>query len=172
MTGQKCNMLLVLSENKSRGNRLYWKCLCDCGKEKFICGTDLRNGRISCGCYRQARKTNKEVCHNILIKSYQTSAQNRNLQWNISDNIFIKLIHAACYYCGEYGSNKINVRNKYIMNYNGIDRVDNIRGYICENVVSCCKTCNRAKGTVTQKEFLQWINRVYNNSRRNINELL
>ena len=28
-----------------------WKCLCECGKETIVCGSDLRNGHTkSCGC--------------------------------------------------------------------------------------------------------------------------
>jgi hypothetical protein len=46
--------------------------------------------------------------------------------------------------------------------YNGLDRVDNTKGYIISNIVSCCGQCNRAKGILSQEEFLQWLKRASN----------
>lgn len=45
--------------------------------------------------------------------------------------------------------------------YNGIDRVDNTKGYTIDNVVPCCGICNMAKGKLNQQEFQNWIKRVY-----------
>lgn len=33
-------------------------------------------------------------------------------------------------------------------------------GYCIENVVSCCSPCNKAKGTLSQKEFIAWLDRL------------
>ena len=41
--------------------------------------------------------------------------------------------------------------------YNGIDRVDNTKGYQVNNCVASCFICNKAKGVMTQSEFLNWI---------------
>jgi hypothetical protein len=46
--------------------------------------------------------------------------------------------------------------------YNGLDRVDNNRGYEKDNIVPCCETCNKAKLQMSLGEFLNWIKRVYN----------
>lgn len=54
LTGQKFGRLTVLSKTSKRNSsgQVYWKCLCDCGKECEICGVALRNGHTkSCGCY-------------------------------------------------------------------------------------------------------------------------
>jgi len=37
----------------------------------------------------------------------------------------------------------------------GIDRWDNSQGYLADNVVPCCKDCNRAKNTRTPREFVE-----------------
>lgn len=48
MTGLRFGRLLVLE--KSRSPRM-WVCACDCGAEKLVSGSNLRNGSIrSCGC--------------------------------------------------------------------------------------------------------------------------
>ena len=52
MTGQKFGSLLVLeaTDQRKRG-QVMWKCLCDCGNETYITGSDLRTGNTkSCGC--------------------------------------------------------------------------------------------------------------------------
>ena len=38
--------------------------------------------------------------------------------------------------------------------YNGIDRVDSSKGYLPNNVVACCTTCNRMKLDHSRNEFI------------------
>lgn len=52
---------------------------------------------------------------------------------------------------------------------NGIDRVNNDLGYINNNVVSCCKTCNLAKSSLTLIEFKNWINNLIKHTLKNEN---
>ena len=53
MIGKRFGRLLVLAEDKRGTNgNIYYKCLCNCGKEKVIDGRSLRLGITkSCGCY-------------------------------------------------------------------------------------------------------------------------
>jgi hypothetical protein len=48
--------------------------------------------------------------------------------------------------------------------YNGLDRVNNSKGYTRTNVVPCCIICNNAKRTLSLSEFLEWIGQVYEHS--------
>jgi 5-methylcytosine-specific restriction endonuclease McrA len=41
--------------------------------------------------------------------------------------------------------------------YNGIDRIDNERGYLPDNAVPCCKRCNQAKADMAIDEFKGWL---------------
>jgi len=41
--------------------------------------------------------------------------------------------------------------------YTGIDRVDNKKGYVVDNVVSCCTICNRVKNNMSYIDFKKWI---------------
>lgn len=45
--------------------------------------------------------------------------------------------------------------------YNGLDRLDNTKGYTKDNVAPCCTVCNSAKGTLTVTEFSEWVERIY-----------
>ena len=44
--------------------------------------------------------------------------------------------------------------------YNGVDRIDNSRGYEEGNVVPCCRQCNWSKRDLTTEQFLAWVLRV------------
>ena len=60
-----------------------------------------------------------------------------------------------CYYCGKE-PDQIRKNNDYshgIYVYNGIDRLDNNRGYTTDNTVSCCGLCNKMKLTLTEEQF-------------------
>lgn len=67
LTGQRFSRYLVLEEaGRNKWGTVMWKCLCDCGTIKIICGNDLRNGGTkSCGCLQkekisETRKINLE----------------------------------------------------------------------------------------------------------------
>lgn len=62
-------------------------------------------------------------------------------QWVI-ENIFPK----PCHYCGETGWD--------IM---GCDRIDNSKPHIPDNVVPCCKDCNKKRGKMNYDDFLSKI---------------
>lgn len=51
LTGKKFNKLTVLYRVANQGQKVMWKCLCDCGKESIVRGDYLQNNTIkSCGC--------------------------------------------------------------------------------------------------------------------------
>lgn len=56
ITDKRFGMLTAIKEN-GRGNngKIMWLCKCECGSEKTVRGTDLRNGNTkSCGCTKMA----------------------------------------------------------------------------------------------------------------------
>lgn len=58
LTGLRFGRLLVIrrAENDIAG-RTMWLCKCDCGNEKIVYGSHLKNGVKSCGCYRKEKTT-------------------------------------------------------------------------------------------------------------------
>lgn len=54
ISGQRFGKLLVLGYDHTEGKgHTYWKCLCDCGKEKIIRKDSLISGLVvSCGCHK------------------------------------------------------------------------------------------------------------------------
>ena len=107
---------------------------------------------------------------NQLLRRYKESATERGLSFELTEEEFFILTQGSCYYCGIepqqiYKGTKTG--GDFI--YNGIDRIDNAIGYKLDNCVSCCGTCNIAKRSMTQQQFINWISRTYNNLKeRNI----
>lgn len=167
LTGKKFGKLKVLefSHSQKMGNYTFrmWKVRCDCGTLKTVKGAHLMSGDTkSCGCYNKAHLAPGEASMNTLISNYKRHAKNRNLDWGLSKEEVRKVTKLNCYYCGS--EPKQEARNKrcngtYI--YNGIDRVDNSKGYFLDNCVPCCGVCNRLKSDMSYTEFKQHIQKIW-----------
>ena len=150
----------------SRNQRTLYRFKCDCGGEII---SEPHNCIRSCGCLRHrprpdCRKPLGEAMRNHLWHMYRTSAKKRKLTFSISKEEFKKLTSQNCHYCGQPPSQKtrptrLNSRNGDYT-FNGLDRVDNAKGYTVLNVVPCCKQCNQAKSTFSETEFFEWIRRI------------
>ncbi len=69
----------------------------------------------------------------LALSLYKSNARRRGLAWALEDEHALDLlITDHCFYCGAPPTN-------------GIDRVNNLKGYVEDNVVSCCRMCNNAK---------------------------
>ena len=180
LIGKKFSRLEVLSLSDEVGinKEALWLCRCDCGMVKFVSGRCLRNGSIqSCGCLQKEIARNKamplgEASLNKIMDNYKRKAKNRNLKYSLSKDEFRYLTKQNCYYCGSVPKTSYKSQNSnghYI--YNGIDRLNNEKGYILDNCVSCCETCNRAKLQMTENEFLILIRKIYENRIKDIKEL-
>lgn len=150
-----------------------WKCVCDCGVicNKHASALTRKRHVNSCGCYQKqilsAYNTNTKKLDDSVTAArkiygeYKNSANTREYDFTIDFDTFVYIVKQPCTYCGVINSNYRIIRNGSF-SYNGLDRVDNSIGYTRGNVVSCCRICNRAKHTLTKKEFQEWINRLVN----------
>ena len=82
--------------------------------------------------YQAEAKRNLE---NNWIMFQRSSIEKRNKELSLSKEQYFELIQKPCSYCNYFNEEEIN----------GIDRVDNTKGYILENCIPCCKHCNRMK---------------------------
>ncbi len=166
LTGQKYHMLTVLEYSHTKVHR-YWKVKCECGNIKTVSSNNLKRGRTkSCGCLiiTQGRPRVPDYnyhLNSLYSKYHWESAESRKLIFDLTLKQFEQLTSDNCFYCGisPYRQHKSKAHAGFYL-YNGIDRVNNTIGYILENCVSCCLTCNRAKHAQTQEEFSQWLKRL------------
>jgi hypothetical protein len=82
--------------------------------------------------YQAEAKRNLEVVWNSFKKK---STEKRNKEVSLTKENYLELIQKSCVYCNYYNEEEIN----------GVDRLDNEKGYNLENCISCCKHCNRMK---------------------------
>jgi hypothetical protein len=85
------------------------------------------------------------------FEAYIKSAGERNLQFEISLDIFTEFINKPCYYCKKYDTTEVV----------GIDRIDSFKGYTPDNIVASCKICNMMKQQLSMKEFAEHVEKIY-----------
>lgn len=81
------------------------------------------------------------------IHDWRGGAKKRNIEWGLT-NEYIKSIPLICYYSGiplTYDYKKANTAS--------LDRRDNTKGYVPDNVVMCSVLINRMKQTLSEIEF-------------------
>ena len=170
LTGQRYGRLTVLkrTENGNHGQTC-WLCRCDCGIEKTFQSDNIRSGHTkSCGCFRREVMRRLRIlpkgvaAFNGLVIMMRAGAKKRGLEWQLTKEQVGRLTKQLCHYCGveplqSFGGSYCN--GAYA--YNGIDRVNNTKGYMIDNVVACCFDCNRSKGTRAVSEYEKWIDRSY-----------
>ncbi len=165
LKGRRFGMLTVVDLAFTNKNGSYWNCLCDCGKTKVVMRRNLiGKTKASCGCKGKSKDFTTVI--NSIYNDYKHRAKKKNLEFTINRSIFETLIKSPCYYCGELDSNLKKDHGKEFK-YNGLDRVDNKKGYNLDNVVTCCKICNIAKSTLNTKDFTDWIKKVYTHIKNN-----
>ena len=173
LLGKKFGRLTVTERsypNTKLGDAM-WLCKCECGKERIVVGNSLRRGLTkSCGCLNVevASKSNKLKSGlsnmRIVMSYYKRNAKKKGLKFELTEKQFTELTKQECYYCGvkPYRIQKLRKNGEYV--YNGLDRIDNDKGYAINNVVSCYAKCNYAKRNMSLQEFKEWIERVYDKS--------
>jgi len=82
----------------------------------------------------------------------KSRAKKRGLDFDITLNEYEVLVSKKCFYCGQE-------LGKYGI---ALDRVDNSKGYIFENVVPCCSICNVIKMDFSLETLLSHITLIYN----------
>ena len=81
-------------------------------------------------------------------KSYQSSAKQRKLDFNLDFDDFRRYWQNDCHYCGG------------TVETIGLDRIDSDDGYNLDNIVPCCTKCNKMKLDTELDEFIDRCRRI------------
>jgi hypothetical protein len=172
--GQVFNDLTFIkpTENRRR-NRVLWKLRCVCGNETFKVAADVIRGVTkSCGCKtsklraeagRKSRKLDPKI-------SSARSIWRRVYNDGCDFETFLILSQQSCVYCGTPPCRTFNIydldkrhpkRDEANFTYNGLDRLDNSKGHLPNNIVPCCTNCNTMKMSLSVDEFINHIKQIY-----------
>ena len=177
-------LTVIFYKGKDNRGLHLWECQCSCGNTKIVVGQNLSSGKSkSCGCLKDEflkAKGNQyglyEDRQEAMLKVQYSHLKIRHTKNNMVGVVidyekFKKLSKSKCKYCGTEYSKEIEDRlnesksqkrlSEEILKINGIDRLDSNIGYTNENSVTCCKTCNFAKNTLSESEFYLWIKKIY-----------
>ncbi len=88
-------------------------------------------------------------------KHQNNKINGRNLEFTLEKEEFNSIKTKPCYLCGIENSDT---------HYNGIDRIDNSKGYILSNCRPCCAHCNFIKGPIPIGVLKYHIKRISENS--------
>jgi len=84
---------------------------------------------------------------------YKRGAKKRGLVFAVSFDEYTALCWGAkCHYCGEENET------------HGMDRMDNSKGYVLENLISCCQICNWMKRDLGLNDFIAHCHKIIMNS--------
>jgi hypothetical protein len=91
----------------------------------------------------------------------QTAITKRKLEFTIEKEDYENFRNGQCYLCGLSSSDT---------HKNGIDRIDNSKGYILENCRSCCGHCNHMKLNMDYNTFISHCKQIakYNENNKQI----
>jgi hypothetical protein len=148
--------------------KIQYKCD-DCGIIKEVIAHTIFNRKNSqfnkdektycsdCANHRMSGENNSQYKHgSIRYPQYRHNALRRNLEFNLTAEQFKSITEQKCYYCNGYSQDR---DPRFIGN--GIDRKNSNLGYVIENCVPCCVTCNFIKNNMDFNEFIDYIRRLY-----------
>jgi len=172
LEGQVFGSLLVLHEDvNAKTHRTKFLCQCVCGGNRLVEGTKLKNGRVQkcLLCAKSVDRSSKyrlpdgQALINRAFASYQHNARTKGLAFNLPKEIALELFARDCFYCGSPPSNTLtHPKHRGSFTYNGIDRLDNSKGYEPENCVTSCQICNFMKNSWHVDAFLTIVHRIAN----------
>lgn len=112
--------------------------------EHILTYQNIINGELNYGLFPNHKSGN--------FNMYQKRAKIRDLPFTITQNDFCRIKRNRCYFCGKFENKSHN---------NGIDRVDNSRGYEKDNIQACCGECNYMKKNFDSFVFIQQLLFIY-----------
>ncbi len=144
-----------------------WGLQCRCQRifdmDTVTLRTTLPSSCGVCPAPNESPRNTEESKRNLLdavgiFKRYRANARKANRDFDLTINPFIEMILDDCFYCGAAPSTR-----RITLLYNGVDRIDNTKGYSEKNCVPCCSICNFAKSNMPAPDFVDWMRRIRTN---------
>ncbi len=128
--------------DKTRADGLATYCLI-CIRKRYT-DYDNRNREFRKERGRERMKK-KKFDPSYRFSEYRRGAISRDIEFSLTIDDLLKYWKKCCTYCGDP------------IDSIGLDRINNKKGYIPNNITSCCFSCNQMKST---RDFEKWINQI------------
>lgn len=174
LTGQKFNMLAVISLVKTTrsGKHKKWLCKCDCGNEKAILQSHLVRGNSrSCGCLHSRTgeqhpnfKGHGEI-HQRFFHQLEVNAAGRNrtpIPFGITIEYIWELFLKQDRKCALSGMPLSFPKKADGPRTASLDRIDSSKGYVPGNIQWVHKDVNWMKGSFAQEYFVNICKKIAN----------
>lgn len=147
-----------------------WECKCSCGKIFIATGSTIVSGnRKSCGCLLKELRKDMYKGYEDISKSYfsavKANSKIRNLEFTITiEDVWEQYIkqNKKCLLSGVDLCFVRNYKFDCKLQTASIDRVDSKLGYTKDNIQIIHKDVNQIKWDLTEENFLQLIEKIYN----------
>ena len=100
-----------------------------------------------------------------MIRNYKKNATVYGREFTLTEEEFISVASSPCAYCGTPPRD-----TTYGVICNGIDRIDNSRGYTPDNVAACCTRCNIIKGNMSVEEMMEHVRKIVSHMEGRFND--
>lgn len=158
LLGMKFSNLLVIKKDKSKNERAYWICECECGEKKSVRASHLIGKKIkSCGCSQFVNhwKGYGEISGEKW-NSIKKCAASRKLLFNITIEYIWELYLKQKGKCALSGVPIIFSTWWKGEQTASLDRIDSKNGYEIGNVQWIHKAINKMKGKLSDQKFVEW----------------
>jgi len=139
-----------------------WYCIYQSGRGALI-STRRLNGKDFTG--RKHLPPIERACRSLGSQYKYRAKEIFDRKFDLTPYQFRQLTNQNCYYCGQEPDQEMVNRNsgeKAIYIYNGLDRLDNEKGYTIDNVVPACGDCNQMKSDRNLEEFKHHVTKIAN----------
>lgn len=144
------------------------ECYCECGNTSYVTTSQLRRRNKSCGCLSPKNGKIKGKAH-YTYNGYEDitgtrwnsivgGARVRNLEFEITKEFIWELYLKQNMRC-KYSNVEVSFRD----NSASIDRVDNNKGYLRDNVAIVHKDVNRMKSNFDSDYFVELCSKIHKN---------
>ncbi len=165
--GNKYGQWTIISteiKKNSPHRNIYWKVKCKCGKESWRSAEYLVNGRTnSCKSCAKSPFTENSFLLNYTNR-IKERAKKKNLEYNLTDDYLLDLLRIQNYKCA-LSNISINLSREWRKKQQtaSLDRIDNLLGYVKNNVQWVHKDINFMKSTYPQDYFIDLCKKVVEN---------
>lgn len=162
----KLSIINIEKASPKNRSRSFAICLCDCGKEYKVRLDSVTSGKTkSCGCLSVRRESmdgsrnpafkGMDDIPSSWLKEYERNAKKRGIEWNLSIDDVVFVYKKQNKLCALSNTKLEFGRIRYRLETNAsIDRIDNSKGYIKDNIQIVLKSLNIIRGSLSVNDFI------------------